>query len=266
MADESMPFVAAIGGFLKLDPDTASAAKSAGKVIGEELAKAGFGLVVYFSNEESLEPHVVSGYCAALTDGTGAIRVRYSQSQRGLVKFNEETTRPELFNHRPFPGDDWEAPFYRSLAEEEGVDAVLLVAGATSVLIAGQIALARRLPILAVDAFGGSAAKIWDELAHRAERQYGWGTRPPAEFVARLKSECAAVALRRSEARHREHVFATINSQRHKTANAAGAFTVLLITLFFGLVYVPLVSAYPLIMLIGLISSGATGALVRAVL
>jgi hypothetical protein len=177
MADADMPFVAVIGGFWQLDPGKLAAAEAAGRAIGEGLAKDGFGLVVYFSDKASLEPHVVSGYCAALAAGAGAIRVRYSQSQRGQVKFSEETGRQELFDHRPFPGPDWEAPFYRSLAEEEGVDAVLLVAGATSTLIAGQIAVARRLPILAVDAFDGAAAKIWEQLAHASDRQlYGWGS------------------------------------------------------------------------------------------
>src|SRR4029077_2801927 len=51
-------------------------------------------------------------------------------------------------------------------------------------------------------------------------------------------------------------------SQRQKTAYAAGTFAVLLVTLFFGLVYTPFVS----VMLAGLISAGATGGLVRAVL
>jgi hypothetical protein len=272
MADADRPFVAVIGGFFDLDPDTAAAAKAAGRVIGDELAKAGFGLVVYFSNEGSLEPHVVSGYCAALADGAGAIRVRYDRSQLGKVKFKEEHARPDLFDHGSFPGEDWEAPFYRSLTEEEGaegvegVDAVLLVAGATSVLIAGQIALARRLPILAVDAFGGSAAKIWNELAHRAKRQYSWGTRPAAAFVHQLKEECVAAAAARKEAHRREQILTSITSQQQKTAYAAGAFAVLLVTLFFGLVYTPFVSAYPFVMLAGLISAGATGALVRAVL
>jgi hypothetical protein len=266
MANGDMPFVAVIGGFWQLDPATAAVAKAAGRAIGKELAKARFGLVVYFSNEESLEPHVVSGYTAALDPGAGAIRVRYSQSQRGQVKFSEETGRQELFEHRPFPGTDWEAPFYRSLAEEEGVDAVLLVAGANSTLIAGQIAVARRLPILAVDAFGGAAAKIWEQLAHAFAQQYGWGTRPAADFVSRLKSDCDAVAAQRKEARRREEVFARITSQLQKIIYASAAFILLLFTLFFGMVYTPFVSAYPLIMLIGLISAGATGALVRAVL
>jgi len=134
MKNADMPFVAVIGGLWQLDETKAAAARAVGKAIGAELAKAGFGLVVYFSNDQSLEPHVVSGYSSALADGAGAIRVRYAESQRGQVRFNEETDRAELFDHRLFPGQDWEAPFYRSLAEEDGVDAVLLLGGATSTL------------------------------------------------------------------------------------------------------------------------------------
>jgi hypothetical protein len=268
MADADIPFVAVIGGLWQLDPSKAAAAKAAGKVIGAELAKAGFGLVVYLSNDESLEPHVVSGYSASVPDGAGAIRVRYAESQRGQVKFKEETARPELFEHRLFPGQDWEAPFYRSLAEEEGVDAVLLLGGATSTLIAGQIAVARHLPILAVDEFGGSAAKIWNQIAQASSDSihYSWGTRAPAAFVAQLKDECAAVAARRQEARRRERVFAAITSQRQQTVYATGAFVFLLVMLFLGMVFTPFPSAYPFILLAGLISAGATGALVRAVL
>jgi hypothetical protein len=263
-----MPFVAIIGGLWQLDKAKADAAKAAGKIIGAELAKAGFGLVVYFSNEESLEPHVVSGYAVALPDGVGAIRVRYAESQRGQVKFAEETARTELFEPWLFPGQDWEAPFYRSLAEEEGVDAVLLLGGATSTLIAGQIAVARRLPILAVDQFGGSGAKIWNQLAQASpEKNYhSWGTRPPAAFVDQLRNECAAVAARRKEARRREALLAAITAQRYQAAYAAGAFVLLLTALFFGMVYTPSPSAYPFIMFAGFVFAGATGALVRAVL
>jgi hypothetical protein len=263
-----IPFVAVIGGLWQLDEAKATDAKATGKGIGAELAKAGFGLVVYLSNEESLEPHVVSGYSAALSGGAGAIRVRYAESQRGQVKFNEEAARPELFEHRLFPGQDWEAPFYRSLTEEEGVDAVLLLGGATSTLIAGQIAVARRLPILAVDEFGGSAAKIWNQLAQASpeKNHYSWGKHPPAAFVKQLKDECTAVAARRREVRRREQVFATITAQRRQAAFAGTAFVFLLVTLFFGMVYTPFPSAYPLVMFAGLILSGATGALVRAVL
>ena len=268
MGNDSVRYVAVIGGFRQLDEARATAARAAGKVLGAELAKAGFGLVVYLSSDESLEPYVVSGYVAALNSGTGAIRVRYAESQRGQITFGEEAARPELFEHRLFPGEDWEAPFYRSLVEEDGVDAVLLVAGGTSTLIAGHIAMARRLPVLVVDAFGGAAAKIWNQLAQASAEKnfYSWGTRPAAAFVELLKSECVARAAQRKESLRREHVFATITSQYRNTSYVAGAFVALLATLFFGMVYTPFPSAYPLVMLAGLVAAGATGALVRLVL
>ena len=92
------------------------------------------------------------------------------------------------------------------------------------------------------------------------------GTRPAAAFVAQLKNECAAVAARRKEARRHEQVFAIITSQRQQAVYAAGAFVVLLATLFCGMVYTPFPSAYPFVMFVGLIAAGATGTLVRTVL
>src|SRR5712691_708932 len=167
MANNSMPFVAIIGGIWQLPRAEADDARKTAKEIGAALATAGMGLVVYFSDDASLEPHVVSGYVAALPPSVGAksIRVRFPESQKNLVKFAEQATRGELFDPLLFPGQDWEAPFYRSLVDADGVDAVLLMAGARSTLIAGQIALARPLPVLAVDEFDGSAGVIRTELA-----------------------------------------------------------------------------------------------------
>jgi hypothetical protein len=118
-----------------------------------------------------------------------------------------------LFDHRLFPGPDWEAPFYRSLAELDGVDGVLLLAGARSTYIAGQITLARRLPILAIDGFGGAAAKIWNELAQAsANHDIGsWAGQSPEALVSQLKTQCSEAAARRREA------------PRQRTASAYGA-------------------------------------------
>jgi hypothetical protein len=267
MDNARMPLVAVIGGFWQAGTAQATDAKNAARQIGAELAKNGFGLVVYFSDEESLEPHVVTGYVPALPPGAGKVRVRYPESQRGKVKFKEEASRPEIFEHRLFPGTDWEAPFYRSLAEQEGVDAVLLMAGSTSTLIAGQIAVARRLPILAVDEFGGSAAKIWNQLAQiEPEKHQSWGTSSPAKLVQRLKEECVALEVQHREARRREALLTQMTARRRQGLYAAGAFICLLAVLFFGIAHTPSTAAYPYLMFIGLIAAGATGGLVRAVI
>ena len=268
MTNSSRAFVAIIGGFydLKKDAVAFTAAKTKAAELGAELAKAGLGLVVYFSNEESLEPHVVAGYVAALPAGAGveSIRVRFAESQNGLVSFPEQQTRADVFQTRNFPSTDWEAPFYRSLVEASEVDAVLLMAGGHSVLIAGQIAVARPLPTLAVDAFPGTAKTIRSELA-RSPGYPSTASHSSQQMVAWLKNECEVRAQKRDEIRRREERYAKLDSQKDKTLWAGGALTLLLAALAFGIALAPPPKFYPVLMFAGLIFAGATGALVRAV-
>jgi hypothetical protein len=153
--------VAVIGGFYNLDanPQLGKEARDYAQALGRALAETGFGLVVYFSNDKSLEPHVVHGFVAALPPGESGscIDVRYSEAQRGQVRFDEQDKKPTLFHEDAFPGPNWEAPFYRSLAARDNVDAALLMAGGQSTLNAGQVAIGRGLPLLAIDKYPGSA-------------------------------------------------------------------------------------------------------------
>jgi hypothetical protein len=146
------------------------------------------------------------------------------------------------------------------------VDAVLLLGGARSTLIAGQIAVARDLPVLAVSSFGGSAHKIWSELASRGKGRDAWGTRPAATFVQQLKSECQAAVERRSDIVRQEHLVADLTAQGRKVAYAAGAFVMLLVTLLAGLAATPFPMSYSFLMLLGVSCAGASGALVRSVI
>jgi len=265
-----MPFVAIIGGFwmLKDNPPAFDDAKKAAFEIGGALAKAGMGLVVYFSNDESLEPHVVSGYVKALPAGAGekSIRVRFAESQKNIVKFVEQQTRNELFEMNLFAGQDWEAPFYRSLVAADGVDAVLLMAGARSTLIAGQIAVARPLPILAVDKFDGAAGVIRTELATNAKDYPSATTHSAEELVAWLKTKLVARAEQQAQAYLRETKYLKITAQSQKTFWTAGAFVALLATVFFGVAQAPTAGFYPFLTFTGLVAAGATGALVRSVI
>jgi hypothetical protein len=262
------PYIAVIGGLRQLSGKAVEDARAAGRAVGQELARAGFGLVVYFSNEDSLEPHVVSGYAAAIAEGIGLIRVRYAESQRGLVTFTEQAGRPELFAHHLFPGQDWEAPFYRSLAEEDGVDGVLVLGGARSTFIAGQIALARCLPVLAIDGFGGAATRIWNQLAQASPGHSvrTWAGQSPQVLVSELKAQCLEAAMRRRQARDRERIAQRLLDHRVRAAWTGASFLALLFACFLGLVYTPYASAYPVIVLAGLIAAGATGALARSLL
>lgn len=236
--------------------------------IGATLAIAGMGLVVYFSNEESLEPHVVSGYVAALPPGAGTrlIRLRFAESQRNTVKFAEQTTRNDLFDPILFAGNDWEAPFYRSLVDSDGVDAVLLMAGARSTLIAGQIALARPLPILAIDQFDGAAAVIRSELA-MTDRDYPSSTtHNTKELVAWLQDKCALRAKRKEQSLERERNYLKLISQKQTGGWATAAFIALLVIAFFGTAKAPNPGLWPFLTFIGLVSAGATGALIRSIM
>jgi hypothetical protein len=267
MANDNMPFVAIIGGIFELTPAEAVEAKKTAQEIGAALATAGMGLVVYFSNDASLEPHVVSGYVKALPPGAGAgsIRVRFAESQKNEVRFAEQDTRPELFDPVLFPGQDWVAPFYRSLVNAELVDAVLLMAGKTSTLIAGQIALARPLPVLAIDKFEGSAGAIRTELARKDDDYPSSTTHSTTQAVTWLRNKCVARAKEREEVRQREIKYLKVLSQRRKTFWAAGAFLTLLLAIFFGLARVPSPANYTFLMFGGLIAAGATGAMIRSV-
>jgi hypothetical protein len=269
MANDSRPFVAIIGGLWMLkEPAVAEEAKEMAREMGAALAKAGMGLVVYFSNEESLEPYVVSGYVRTLPAGTGAgsIRVRFAESQKNEVKFAEQATRNDLFESKLFAGKDWEAPFYRSLVDADGVDAVLLMAGARSTLIAGQIALARPLPVLAVDKFDGAAGVIRTELATSAKDYPSSTTHSTTELVTWLKNKCVARAKEQAEARDRERKYLKVTSQREKTYWAGAAFFALLIAFLYALAQKPDPGLYPFLTFVGLIAAGAAGALIRSVI
>ncbi len=269
MASDTIPFVAIIGGFWTLkDPALVEEAKKTAGEIGAALAKAEMGLVVYLSDDRSLEPHVVSGYVKALPAGTGvgSIRVRFAESQKNVVRFAEQATRKDVFECKVFAGQDWEAPFYRSLVDADGVDAVLLMAGGQSTFIAGQIALARPLPVLAIDKFRGAAEDIRSELAMRAEDYPSSTTHSTTQLVTWLKNKCVERARQQAQTHQREMCYGEIVSQRKKTFWAAGAFLALLIAVLFGVSPVPTPWLYPFLTFAGLTAAGATGALIRSVI
>jgi hypothetical protein len=269
MADEIRPRVAVVGGFYDLDADQqlGREARDYAQALGRTLAEAGFGLVVYFSNDKSLEPHVVRGFAAALPPGESAPRidVRYSEAQLGQVRFEEQDdkTRAKLFHEDAFPGPNWEAPFYRSLAERDSVDAVLLMAGGQSTLNAGQVAMGRGLPLLAIDKFPGSARILRTELATRITgypSSQGWS---PSQLVAWLRDQHLKEAERLRQARDREHKFARMTSQSRGAAWFAIALMALLATLGLGLLGVDTPRWFVVTMGGALVSAGAAGALVR---
>lgn len=132
------------------------------KALGAELAKRGHGLVVYDAN--FVEADGVAGYISAHPKPDPAdppIVIRQPQDGK-LVPFKEESTHPTLFERRADKTGLWEVSFYRSLADSDGV---ILLGGAYSTSIAGQVAIGARIPILAIERTGGSARTVWKTIA-----------------------------------------------------------------------------------------------------
>jgi hypothetical protein len=126
-------------------------------LVGAELARRGCQLLVYDSDNKFIEGEAVTGFVNA-SDGTPAsIEVRQPRTRKPKL-FPEEAGQPRLFERQVDTNDQWEVSFYRSIA---GADGVVLIGGANSVLIAGQVAIGARVPIVALEKSGGSASLVW---------------------------------------------------------------------------------------------------------
>jgi hypothetical protein len=149
------PVIAIVG-----NAKTSDKAPAAAEVLGRELAKAGFRILVYSSEPDFLECHVVRGYVASRTAVRCSIQVRYPLHS---VKpaFAEQSTNSELFDWRPDHAPDWEMSFYQSIGEVEGV---ILMGGGPSTLIGGAVARGHQLAIVALPGFGGKAEQVWQNL------------------------------------------------------------------------------------------------------
>jgi hypothetical protein len=263
-----MPYVAIIGGFYDLDAVTANSAKARAVELGKALAENGFGLVVYFSDDMSLETHVVHGYVQELatSERSRCIRIRFAESQRGQVYFPEQQNYGELFDAKLFAGPDWEAPFYGSLVAADQVDAALLMAGGRSTLIAGQVAVARALPVLAIDEFGGAAGRIWSTLSPRFTDYPSSASHSLQQSVAWLRERCRIAADERRESVRREQLCVTLMRRRQTGVWLSAVFIALLTVFFLGSAYTPAPYLWPFLTISGLVFAGATGALSRSLI
>lgn len=134
-------------------------AKKTAELLGTELAKRGFGIIVYAGG--FIERDVVRGFVKA-TKAKKSIKVFFPSHQKGPEAFPEYENHKALFDPMVDESADWEMSFYGSLA---GVDGVAAIGGARSTLITGVLALSYRIPIVALQAFGGSSEKIWKALS-----------------------------------------------------------------------------------------------------
>lgn len=286
MPEFQRPFVAVIGGFFALDDDNAQAGQSArrdAEGIGAELARAGFGLVVYFSKDKCLELHVVKGFAAEIPKGSAkhCIRIQCAHSQRvtggavsgapETVYFPEEKDRDDLFDGSGIGGDDWVAPFYRSLADEDGsgrrgVDAVLIMAGGQSTSIAGQITVGRQLPVLAIDAYPGAAKDIWKELKTRSHEYPDYSQRGAKQCVGWLREACEVHLARKRERREGERTLADLSSDAKQMKWALIPSLSMIAALVWGVGGGLGRDGYAFLMMFALLFAGGTGALIGSLL
>jgi len=150
-----IPIIAIVG-----NAKTSDGASAAAEALGRELAKVGFRILVYSSDPDFLESHVVRGYVAGRAAIRCSIQVRYPLYS---VKptFAEQSTNSELFDWRPDHAPDWEMSFYQSLSVVQGV---ILIGGGSSTLSAGAVARGHQLAILALPGFGGKTQQVWQNL------------------------------------------------------------------------------------------------------
>jgi len=140
--------------------DNVDLARQACVDLGRELAIAGCDLIVYSASEGFIEASIVSGYVSSGKAERGSIQVR-SPYGGTAANFAEAREHREVFDIHPDSSLDWKVSYYRSLVDTQGI---LLVGGGRSTLITGLIALAFRIPLVAVACFGGNARKVWEAL------------------------------------------------------------------------------------------------------
>lgn len=180
-----------------LDDDAVSrAAKALGEALGRELAQAGFRIVVYSSRPDFIEADVVRGFVGAAGNEKNRIVVRYPQDIADTVKFEEEASQSDMFERIADADPDWQASFYRSLPEADGI---VMLGGGESTLIAGHIALSLNIPIIAIANFGGAAGKIWQRLSYEEEYKDSSDLRQMAVDGELSASVCVAGLKQRIE-------------------------------------------------------------------
>lgn len=195
MPEPADPIIAIVG-----NVKTDAAAPAAAEVLGRELAKAGFRILVYSSGADFLEGRIVRGFVATRMAARHSVQVRYPlHSQK--PEFPEQQTNGEVFDWRPDPNPDWEMSFYQSLSD---VDGVLLMGGGESTMIGGLVAMGHGIAILTVAGFNGRACDVWralrpgrdlptaDEISLMARPE--WSEDQAAEYVKILKDQIARKA------------------------------------------------------------------------
>ena len=243
-------------------PIDASKAVDAARFLGTALAKRGHGLVVYDS--KYIEADVVAAYVAAgpkMPERGSPIVVRQSPAPTGLQRFPEEQQNPAMFDRVFDPSAQWEVSFYRSLANADGV---VLIGGGNTTLIAGQVAIGARIPVLPLFRSGGAAASVWQTIAPGVDLPLGPETARMADEPSEASAERWVDVLETQS--KRRYVVESGPIVRH--AVIAAILFVLALLFAFGGLLVPgtPTHSWPIaVMFVGTLLAGVAGAAVRMV-
>jgi hypothetical protein len=219
-------------------PDPAAAAQAA-EEIGRELATRGHQLMVFSSSSHFIESAAVRGYVQSAKAQPGSILVRNTVRQ-SLDVFPEHAGHEELFDPSPAQGG-WEVAYYRALFE---TDALILIGGGRSTMIAALIAIARRTAVGPLTAFGGAASNAWERLDHSpntatkddlAAFTGRWGPAKAAEVVTAVERQHQARLAEQDQQDQQQR-----DERRWRTAGLLSA----LLCLALGLLAVVLAAAW----------------------
>jgi hypothetical protein len=130
----------------------------AAAAIGAELARAGCELVVFSSSGDFIDAEAVQGYLRA-----GGPHVVVRAPQRLTTDFGVTPEQAARITVEPDPADDWEASYYRSVHDADGL---VTIGGGDSTRIAGFMAVAQCKPVVAPASFGGGGEVVWRYLGH----------------------------------------------------------------------------------------------------
>ncbi|MBM7494198.1 hypothetical protein JOD64_005420 [Micromonospora luteifusca] len=130
------------------------------EAVGRELARAGCDLVVFSSSDDYIEKDVVRGYLGALETQDGGSVVVKAPFDR-VTLFDVPSHLKYVLRVEPDPAEEWEVSYYRAVFEADGL---IVVGGGRATRIAGVLAVARRIPLVAMARFGGAALSVWRHL------------------------------------------------------------------------------------------------------
>ena len=164
MANMQKPLIAVVGSIDQerdYDPPLKEPkeGKETAQTLGAALAERGYRLIVYTAATGFLEEYAVRGFIESGKATRKSIVAVFPY--RNETTFAEYQGNEALFDFRRDRSSHWEVSYYRSLRDVQGV---VLIGGGRSTFITGLIAVAHRIPLVAVQYYGGQAAEVWKAL------------------------------------------------------------------------------------------------------